>query len=276
MWRKTIKSGALYAPEAVPNADETLELVLPEKLDILQLLDLVGKYLNLNYVYSPQTIQGKEVNLKVQGPIKVKELYPLVESILKFTGLAMTRKGNLVTIVPLEGALDADPVLIETEKGQVQAGDVIITRIFRLNYIDTTSAKNLLEGMKLGAVTELPGMGTVIVTGYAYRMNRVEQMLEVIDKPGKPKQFKFRQLKYTMAKTLAPKIKQLVEQLGDISIAIAKPETQAQQPTGAQGDPPPAGFVRRLLGRDSRPQRLPLTHPSRRYILMLTRGQIVF
>jgi len=230
------KARRSYEPQPIPNADETLELTLPEKLDILQLLDLVGKYLNLNYVYTPQAIAGKEVNLKVQGPIKVRELYPLVESVLKFTGLAMTRKGNLVTIVALETALDIDPALIQGERGEVQYGDVVITRIFQLSYIDTTSARTLIEGMKVGAVTELPAAGTIIVTGYAYRMSRVEQLLEIIDKPGRPKQFKFRQLKYTMAKTLAPKVKQLVEQMGDISIAIARPEAPAQPPTRR---PPP-------------------------------------
>jgi type II secretory pathway component GspD/PulD (secretin) len=226
------KARRSYEPQPIPNADETLELTLPEKLDIISLLDLVGKYLNLNYVYTVQTLQGRpEVNLKVQGPIKVRELYPLAESILKFTGLAMTRKGNLVTIVPLETALDIDPALIQGERGEVQYGDVVVTRIFQLSYIDTTSARTLIEGMKVGAVTELPAAGTIIVTGYAYRMSRVEQLLGVIDKPGRPKQFKYRALKYTTAKTLAPKVKQLVEQMGDISIAIAKPEAPAQPPS---------------------------------------------
>jgi type II secretory pathway component GspD/PulD (secretin) len=221
-----------YEPEYAVNADETLELALPEKLDVISLLELVGKYLNLNYVYDEKKVKGMEVNLKVQGPIKVRELYPLVESVLRFTGLAMTRKGNLVTIVPIADTLDIDPALIGSDSGQVKAGDVIVTRIFQLNYIDTASAKALLEGMKIGAVTEIAARGTLIVTGYAYRMNRVEQLLEVIDKPGIPKQFKFRQLKYTMASTLVPKVKALVEQLGDMSIAISS------TPTAATSQPP--------------------------------------
>jgi general secretion pathway protein D len=216
-----------YEPEYAVNADETLELALPEKLDVISLLELVGKYLNLNYVYDEKKIKGMEVNLKVQGPIKVRELYPLVESVLRFTGLAMTRKGNLVTIVPIAETLDIDPALIESDSGQVKAGDVIVTRIFQLNYIDTATAKALLEGMKIGAVTEIAARGTLIVTGYAYRMNRAEQLLEVVDKPGRPKQFRFRQLIYTMASTLAPKVKTLVEQLGDMSIAISSAPTAA-------------------------------------------------
>jgi len=221
-----------YEPIYAVNANETLDLALPDKLDVIQLLDLVGKYLNLNYVYDESKIKNMSVNLKVQGPIKVKDLYPLVESVLKFTGLAMSRKGNLVTIVPIADTLEIDPAIIESDSGQVKAGDVVVTRVFQLNYIDTASAKALLEGMKLGAVTEIAARGTIIVTGYAYRMNRVEQLLDVVDKPGNPKQFKFRQLKFTMASVLAPKIKTLVEQLGDMSIAIANTPaaTTPQQP----------------------------------------------
>ena len=226
-----------YEPIYAVNADETLELALPEKLKVIDLLDLIGKYLNLNYVYDESKIKTMEVSLKVQGPIKVRDLYPLAESVLKFTGLAMARKGNLVTIVPIADTLEIDPALIETDSGQVKAGDVVVTRVFQLNYIDTASAKALLEGMKLGAVTEIATRGTIIVTGYAYRMNRVEQLLDVVDKPGNPKQFKFRQLKYTMASTLAPKIKALVEQLGDmsISIGVTPAATTPQQPRRPSG-----------------------------------------
>lgn len=214
------KAQNLYEPEYAASANETLDLALPEKLDVISLLELVGKYLNLNYVYDPKALQGKEVNLKIQGPIKVRDLYPLVESVLRFTQLSMTRKGNLVTIVPIADALDIDPELIESDSERVKAGDVVVTRVFQLDYIDTASAKTLLETMKLGAVTEIAARGTIIITGYAYRMKRVEDLLDVIDKPGKPKQVKFRKLNFTMAAMLAPKVKALVEQLGDISISI--------------------------------------------------------
>ncbi len=212
-----------YVPKVIPNADETLELALPEKLEIISLLDLAGKYLNLNYVYNPQDVKGKEVYLKLQGPVKVSELYPLVESVLKFTGLAMTRQGNLVIIASIQNALDINPVLIGEDKGHVQTGDVVVTSIFHLDYADSTQAKTILDGMKVGAVTALPG--TLVVTGYAYCMKRVEELLDIIDKPGEPKKFKFRQLNYTLATNLAPKIKELVEQLGDMSIELASAQT---------------------------------------------------
>ena len=219
-----------YSPTPIPLGDETIELDLPEKLSIVDLLDLVGKYLNLNYMYDEKQLTGKDVSLRVQGPVKVSELYPMLESVLKFRGFVMTRRDNLVTVVPAEEALKIDPAWLDEKNGAVQYGDVIVTRIFKLAHIDTTSAKNLLDEMKLGAdVRDIAATGTLIVTGYAHRMKRIEDLLEMVDKPGEPREFRFRQLKYTMAATLAPKLKTLVEQLGEISITIAK--GAAQQPS---------------------------------------------
>ncbi len=217
----------------IPNGDETLRLDLPDNVDIIMLLGLAGEYLGLDFMYDPNEIKGG-VTLKLQGklkgPIKVKELYPLLESALKFRGFVMTRKGNLVTIVPQEKAMEIDPVLqAEGEKVEpIRPGDVIITGVFELKHVDTDSAKNLLDGMKLGTSVEaIPNAKKLIVTEYAYRMPRIEQLLRMIDKPGEPKKFRFRQLRYTMARTLAEKVKTLAEQLGTVSISI--PELAATE-----------------------------------------------
>ncbi|MDD5326260.1 MAG: secretin N-terminal domain-containing protein [Phycisphaerae bacterium] len=229
-----------YEPVPIVDGNQMLELNLPEKLNIIDLVDLVGKYLQLDYMYDETQVQG-EVALKLQGPIKVKDLYPLLESVLRFRGLVMTRRGNLVTIVPADEAVSIDP-LLHPEQGGVQLGDVIITRLFKLKYIDTASAQNLLLSMKLGAdVTPISETGTLIITEYAYRMARVEELLEMVDQPGEPREFRFRQLKYTMATTLAPKIKTLAEQLGAVSITIAAPSPTAAIPArpSRRGRPAP-------------------------------------
>ena len=52
----------------------------------------------------------------------------------------MSRKGNLVTIVPKDRLLEIDPQMIDTDEGDVTVGDVIITRIFKLKHVDTKTA----------------------------------------------------------------------------------------------------------------------------------------
>lgn len=216
----------------IPNGDEILELNLPEKLEIVTLIDLVGRYLNLNYLYDETKVTGS-VTIKVQGKIRVRELYSLLESVLKFRGFAMSRKGNLVTIVPVADALDLDPVLVD---GTVRPGDVAVTKVFRMQYINTAAAKKLLTEMKLGSsITEIPEIGTIVVTEYAFRMQRIEDLLNLVDVPGPPKEFKLRVLKYTLAESLVPKIKELAEQLGTVEITIG---TTTAQPAAIPGRPP--------------------------------------
>ena len=93
--------------------------------------------------------------------------------------------------------------------------------------------------MKLGSnITPIPETGVLIITEYAYRMARIEELLEMVDKPGKPKQFKFRQLKYTEAKSLAPKVKALLDQIGTMSITVAESEIAKQPPPAVRSRVP--------------------------------------
>jgi general secretion pathway protein D len=240
-----IKQKAIEPPvndqqEAAPrpvDEEQIVNLALAErqKLTVGEFLGLVGPYLQLDFMYDDKDV-ADEVTInphgKFRGPIKVKDLYPLLEEVLKFKNLAMTRsKGNLVTIAPAANALEIDPALLETQADTIARGDGIVQRVLKLEHIDTTTAQNLLTGMKLTtSITAIPETKTLILTGYAHRMARIQALLNIVDKPGEPKKFRFRQLQYTMAETLAPKIQSLAEQLGTISITIAE-TTMAESPT---------------------------------------------
>jgi general secretion pathway protein D len=227
------------AEDNLPPIDEeqivNLSLAERQKLTVGEFLGLVGPYLHLDFMYDEKDVAEEltiNPNGKYRGPIKVKDLYPMLEDVLKFKKLAMTRgKGNLVTIAPAADALDIDPELLETRQEAVTPGNVIVQRVVKLEYIDTTTAQNLLTGMKLTTnITAIPETKTLILTGYANRMARIQALLDIVDKPGELKKFRFRQLKYTEAETLTPKIQSLAEQLGTISITIAETSTE-QSPT---------------------------------------------
>lgn len=223
-----------YGPPVLANGEDVLQLDLPERLEMMQLLDLAAEYLRLDYLCDQEKIRGQWVSLrlhgKLRGEIKVKDLYPLLESILKFKGYAMTcHTGGLVTIVPVTDALQVDPVLVDPNGGNLEAGDMVVTRVFDLQYVNTTSAMNLLDSMKLSvAASPIEENRSLIVTCYAHRMARIERLLSMIDKPGRPKEFRFRQLKYTMANTLTKKVEALVAELKTVPATVAPAE---QKPT---------------------------------------------
>jgi type II secretory pathway component GspD/PulD (secretin) len=225
--------------ESVADGNEVISVSLPEKLSIIQLIGLVSEYLHLNYMYDPTKVTG-DITLKLEnnleGKLRVKDLYPLLESVMKQKGFVMSRRGNFVTIVPKEEVANIDPELVDTSNEKIQKGDVVITRIFQLKFIDPESAKNLLTGMGMGLDinTSASAGGFLIVTEYAYRMSRVEELISMVDKPGEPKRFHFRRLKYTMASALKDKIKALAEQLGTISITVATPAARVMPPGGGR------------------------------------------
>lgn len=209
------------------NGEDILDLALSEAMPLMQLLDLAGEYLDLDYVYDPETVGKQYVALKLhgslQGEIKVKDLYTLLETVLKFKGLAMIRREDkLVTIVPVGQALDADPQLIEVKSKMVQAGDMVVTRVFELQYVDVASVTNLLQNMKLGvAVSTSEEAQILFVTCYAHRMSRIEHLVDMIDRPGTPKECRFRRLQYTVAPVLADKVRTLAQEFQGVSVATA-------------------------------------------------------
>jgi hypothetical protein len=88
---QTVRTEPQIAPKL---AEEELETVmdLPQEVELESLVDLVGKQLGLNYMYDPLILKNQKVLLKVHGgKIKVKDVYSLLESVLKLKGFVMTR-----------------------------------------------------------------------------------------------------------------------------------------------------------------------------------------
>ena len=226
---KTYKVPAAAAPGSATfkNGEDIIDLDFPETMTLKQLLELAGEYLSLDYVYDSDVVGNQTVALKFQGSlkgeIKVKDLYILLETVLKFNGLAMTKRGEkLVTIVPVGQVLDVDPKFIDETSKAVQAGDIVVTRIFEIKHVDVTSVANLLQHMKLGTVVS-PSEETQIlfVTCYAHRMSRVEELVSMIDRPGRSRECRFRRLQYTAAPALAGKLRVLSMEIQGVSFAQA-------------------------------------------------------
>jgi type II secretory pathway component GspD/PulD (secretin) len=262
-------------PISFSNGDDVLELSLPEKIELVQLLDLAGTYLKLDCIYEQEKIGNQVITLKLhskqRSDMRVKDLYSLLETVLKFKGLVMTRReGNFVTIVPAAEALEVDPQLVDPNNRALQAGDMVITRVFELHYVDVASVTNLLQSMKLSvAVSPVADTQTLFVTCYAHRMARVEQLVDMIDRPGRAREFRFRQLKYTMAAALCRKVLALAQEFQGITITVGATDTNPSAPPRAPRPAPGTAESRNLpsaaaiyLDTDERTNRMLMIGPS--------------
>jgi len=237
------------AEPAIPKGEEELELTitLPEKVEIKQLIELVGKQLGLNYMYDETKVRG-EVMLKIHdGKIKVKDCYALLESVLRYKGFVMTRRGSLVTIVPSTEVNASDPK-IHIGGQQIEAGDVIVNGVFTLKYVNYNNAQGILRSLALGTnIIPIVETNTLIVTDYSYRMSKIEEVLRIIDVPGAAKIFTHRPLQYMQASVLIPRLQTLAAQLGNLSITVGTSASSAAVPSAPvridprTGQPAPGG-----------------------------------
>ena len=211
----------------VPDANEILDLSLPDTLRLTELLELAGQYLGFDMVYEAQKIPDDAITLKLhgqlQGQVRIKDLYALLQTVLKFKGLAMVRKDDhLIAVVSIDSVMDTDPALIDPSSQKIQAGDLVVTRLFVLQHIDATSAKTFLESMKLSlAISIIEQTQTLFVTCYTHRLDRVERLIRMIDRPGDERFFKIRMLRYTSVENVSGQIQALAGQLQDMPVVVS-------------------------------------------------------
>ena len=68
----------------------------------------------------------------------------------------------------------------------------------------------MLTEMKMGiSVQSIPENSKMIITDYAYRMKRIQEILDLVDIKGEVRVFKDRRLKYLTPSELAPKLQVL-------------------------------------------------------------------
>ncbi len=240
----TTSSAPRQAPLPMPLAqgENIVELELPEQIGLIQLIDMVGEYMDFDYIYDPQKIKDQPVTLKMhgklRGEIRVKDLYALLETVLKFKGMAMTRKEQgLVAIVPIAEVMDMDPELVDVYRDRLTEGDMVVTGVFHLEHIAAAGVTELLATMKLGVeTTAMADTNVLLVTCYAHRLARIKELLALIDRPGAPRVLSVRPLKYTLAGSIAQKVRVLARELDgiDVSVTATSGDGKPRRPGGSQ------------------------------------------
>ncbi|HNS22923.1 MAG TPA: M56 family metallopeptidase [Sedimentisphaerales bacterium] len=134
----------------LPGGDRMIDLKLPERVQLVDLVDLVGKHTNMNMLYDTNQVTG-EVTLKLRGglagSVKVKELYQLLQSVLQERDLTMApQDGNLVAIRPQAPQPIGLPIVVAPKAKPLpkQHVDVTVPRVEIA--VPTTPAKSKEPG----------------------------------------------------------------------------------------------------------------------------------
>jgi type II secretory pathway component GspD/PulD (secretin) len=206
------------APDATEPDAGMVTLNLPENVKLSALVDYVAKRKGINFLYEQQQLQNKQVTLKTPMRVPADSIVPLLGDVLQMKGLVLVKTG----VDGMMRIANANTKLAGIAEGPGQTADAghasdrntAVTRIFDLKHTSPAQVQKIIQPFLSGSmagITPLPGHDMLIVTDYASNMQRLRELMRVIDQPGRKVTTRFVKLQHARADEVQSKIEALVE-----------------------------------------------------------------
>lgn len=182
----------------------------PQVLSLLE--KLTGKV-----ILRPQNLQPQKINFDSLGPLPREDAVTALKSLLSMNGLAVVplndRFWKAVQVNTVVNSLT--PEVIADASGAGPASQAIFSKIFRLDYLTTEQALEILPPFltpNLAAPVAFKKSNSILVTDSLAVLQRLEQILSTVDQPTDyPEQLLFLPLEHTSAPELQQRIRSLAE-----------------------------------------------------------------
>jgi general secretion pathway protein D len=203
---------AADAPEPAPGR---VVLNFPENVDLKTLIDYVGKRQGVNFLYDEQ-IGNQRVTIKAPTAVPADSLMTLLDSALRMKGLAMS-----ATDVPGLMRIEAGKAVTASSIGPYTAADprvearptLAVTRVFQVRHVTAQRAEEVIKpflSAPTANFTAVPEHDLMIVTDYATNLRRLEELLALVDRPGREALVRFVAVTHLEAAAMAQRVTQLL------------------------------------------------------------------
>ena len=177
----TLALPALAQAPAKPGTDEEMITVNFVNADIQAVIKAIGQHTNKAFILDPR-VQGT-VNIVSDRPVSKNILYQMLLSTLRVQGYAAVEDGAFIKIVPeAEAKTSAGP----TGEAAVRVpGDRIVTQVFILQNENAVQLVPVLRPLVTAnnVIAAYPNNNAIVITDYASNVNRIQRIIESIDRP---------------------------------------------------------------------------------------------
>lgn len=148
--------------------------------DIKDVAEQVSRITGRTLVLDP-AVQG-QVNVVSAEPLSRNGVWELFLSVLRTSGFAAVRSGNVWRVVPQASVVQGGA----SETGPAQSNQQIVTRLVRLRNLPSDQAVRALRPLvsSFGAIEAITEPNGVVVTDYAENIRRVQQLAATLDSGG--------------------------------------------------------------------------------------------
>ena len=203
------KSKSETGANAIPDGQELVNIDFPELTEIKDIVRAVGLWTGKN------VIMDRQVTGKVQmiSPKKVtkEEAYQAFLSALNLLGLTTVETGKFLKIMPVRTAVKGN---LRTFVGDfTPKTDELITQIIPLKYVDARKIQSTLSRLvNSNAMLAYEETNTLIISDSGYKVQRILDILEILDVKGQQRQIEIVPIRYADAKSIAEKVQTILKE----------------------------------------------------------------
>lgn len=207
VWMLSLLWGCMvWAQPEDPEAVERVNFNF-EQVELGHLVSLVGQQTGRRFVMD-STVTGR-VSVVTRERIPVDEVFPLFVAVLEGSGFTVVERDDVYHIRKLGGE---DPLQAPVlgVGGDLSLGVGLVTRVIELTHIRATDVQPLLAPMvrqaERGSLAAFAPTNHLIVTDTASNIQRIEELLRELDRPGQSGNLTVISLKHASASELADQI----------------------------------------------------------------------
>lgn len=162
-----------------PEGDDVVELNY-EQADLRLVLEELAEALDISIVIDPSIDNQISVRTSVNRPLQRDDIWPLIRMLTRDAGILLERVGDIYNARRITSNLPAEIVTPETLGGGTAAR---VMQITPLTYVSSEAVSQAIGPLMDpdGTVSQLGNSNLLVITGSEYQIERVNQLLMLLD-----------------------------------------------------------------------------------------------
>ncbi|WP_432799185.1 secretin N-terminal domain-containing protein [Poriferisphaera sp. WC338] len=221
--------GPFTHAESNHELSEEIDLTLSPNTELRFLIDLASQQLGMNILYD-ETINNKRVTLKMQGKMTKANLLQVLQSALEMKGLMLVDdQAGWKRVVQIKSLSNSAEILPDIAMTEERADYDAVTWFYQFKYAGAQASQVLIKPILSqpgGNVNVLVDQNAIIVTDFSSRIEKVQQILGLFDRPGRETVVEFLNVEHADAAQLAQQVTKLLAQKKQISGGAGVPQQE--------------------------------------------------
>lgn len=166
-------------PVNTPTGEDVVELNY-EQADLRLVLEELAQALDITLVIDPTINRQISIRTAADRPLQRDDIWPLIRLLTRDAGVLVEQVGDVYNVRAIQGSLPPE-IITPDQLDSVTAANVI--QVTPLTYVSTDAVLQALEPLLQpeGSVTRLGNRNLLVISGSEYQLDRVNQLLTLID-----------------------------------------------------------------------------------------------